>query len=288
MAIKAQLYYIGTSKVKEIRKGGEVTQLSWGAKSKWTKFSQPSTSKKEIKYKKGYKNGYSKVSAWAAGGVTKYGTNIPATAQRTVAGVERTCDVRYRMRKYTKYTRTSSQKSRKKCTRTIYTYYVYQLQYKDVLTVQTDYSEYRDGIDYIYFADHYYDDEGESVPTTGHMMHPNDITVSYTDVRKNFEAQANNNDSRDNHGSYILANVRANVVTLNLTWHGLSEDDGTDLLDTLNPTRDTNGEYPYLTVQYYDPATGKAKNGTFFAGDRAVTKYPNGVFKEISVTLTEV
>ncbi len=285
---ESMLFYIGTSKVKEVRKGGEVTQLSWGAKSKWLKFSRPDTSKKQIKYQKKKKNGYSKASSWAAGGVTRYGTAIPATAQRTVAGVERTCDVRYRMRKYTKYTRTAKQKKNKKCTRTIYTYYVYQLQYKDKLTVETEYSEYRDGIDYIYFTDHYYDDQGQAIPTTGHMDHPNSVSLVYADVRKNFEANANNNDARDNMGTYILANVRANVVTLNLTWQGLSADDGTDLLDTLNPARDTSGEYPYLVVQYYDPATGEAKNGTFFAGDRTVEKYPNGSFKEISVQLTEV
>lgn len=286
--IETQLYFIGTSKTKEIRKGGAVTLLSWGATSSWLKFASPSTSKKEIKYSKKKKNGYGSASSWAAGGVTKYGTNIPATAQRIVEGVERTCDVRYRMRKYTKYTRTASQKRRNKCTRTIYTYYVYQLQYKDKLTVETEYSEYRDGIDYIYFADHYYDDEGEAIQTTGHMAHPNAVSLVYADVRKNFNSEANNNDSRDNKGTYILSNVRANVVTLNLTWQGLSADDGTDLLDTLNPARDTTGEYPYLLVQYLDPATGEAKNGTFFAENRTVEKYPSGIFKEISVTLTEV
>lgn len=286
---ESMLFYIGTSKVKEVRKGGEVTQLSWGGKSKWLKFANPDKSKKQIKFKKDKKTGYLKgQTSWRAGGVTLYGTHIPATASRTVEGVERECDVRFCMKRYAKYTRTAAQKKKKKCTRTIYTYYAYRLQYKDKVTVKTEYSEYRDGIDYIYFADLYYDDQGQAIPTTGHMDHPNSVSLVYADVRKNFEANANNNDARDNKGSYILANVRANVVTLNLTWQGLSADDGTDLLDTLNPSRDSSGEYPYLLVQYYDPATGKARNGTFFAGDRTVEKYADGSFKEISVQLTEV
>ena len=47
-------------------------------------------------------------------------------------------------------------------------------------------------------------------------------------------------------------------------------------------------EFKADSVQYRDLATGKAKTGTFFAGDRAVEKYANGLYKEISVTLTEV
>lgn len=82
----------------------------------------------------------------------------------------------------------------------------------------------------------------------------------------------------------MLKNVRANVLTLTLTWTGLSSLDGADLLSTLNPSADK----PYLNIQYKDPATSKLKNGTFFADARAVTKYANGTYKEITVALTEV
>lgn len=285
-----ELFYIGTSKVKEIRAGGNVS-YEWGGLSGWINFSSPGVTKSTIKWKKTLKNGYDaekNATGWASGGVTKYGTWIPATETRTIEGVERSCDVRYRMRKYFKYTRTSAQKKKGKCTKSVYTYYCFQKQYKDKPVVETEYSAYINGVDYIFFGDHYYDDNGDSVVTTGHLPHPVDFQMTYSDVRKNFESNANNSDSRDNQGSFVLSNVRANLVTISLKWTGLSAEDGQELIDTLNPQKDTNGNFPYLTVQYRDMATGKAKNGTFYSGDRAVSKYANGIYKEISVTLTEV
>lgn len=292
-----ELFYIGTSKVKEIRQGGEVS-FDWRDKrekqddwSEWIKFKTPTVTKKTVKYDKNKKNGWDKVAnatSWADGGVTEYGTEIPATEMRMIDGVERECEVQYRKRKYFKYTRTSAQKKNGKCTKSTYTYYGYQKRYKDKPIVNKEYSLYVDGVEYIFFADRYYDDEGVEIVTSGHLPHPVSYQMTYSDVRKNFESNANNSDSRDNTGSYVLANVRANVVVLELSWTGLSEADGSDLLDTLNPQKDTSGDYPYLIVQYRDQASGKPKTGTFFAGDRVVTKYPNGMFKEISVTLTEV
>lgn len=287
---EVQLFYIGTSKIKEIRAGGEVS-FEWGKKSKWIKFKKPDVTKKTIKWKKTLKNGHDKTknaTDWAPGGETKYNTNIPATEQREIDGVMRECDVRYRMRKYFKYTRTSTQKKNGKCTKATHTYYTYQLQYKDKPVVEKEYSKYENGIEYIFFADHYYDDSGTEVLTEGHLPHPSEYQITYSDVRRNFESNANNSDSRDNTGSYVLSNVRANVVTLELKWTGLSEADGSDLIDTLNPQKDTEGNYPYLLVQFRDVATGKHKIGTFFSSDRVVTKYPNGMFKEIAVTLVEV
>lgn len=284
MSTEVQLFYIGTSKVKEIRQGGQVT-YTWGATSGWSSFKSPGTSKKEIKYKKSYKNGAdSKPTGWYAGGQTRYGTWIPATAQRTVGGVERTCAVRFRMRKYYKYTRTSKQKKKGKCTKATQTYGQYQLQYADKAIVTAEYSTYTNGMDYIFFADHYYDASGNVVQTTGHLPHPVDVTMTYSDVRRNFNSEANNNDSRDNSGTFVLSNVRANVMTISLKWAGLQPEEGRDLIDSLNPQK----EYPYLTVQYLDPATGKYKNGTFYTSERVSSKYANGIFKEISVTLTEV
>ena len=281
-----QLFYIGTSKIKEIRQGGSVTYV-WGNKSGWIKFKKPGTSSKEIKYKKTYKSGDDKASnatSWRNGGVTLYGTSIPATAQRMIAGVSRTCNVRFRMRKYFKYTRTSKQKKKGKCTKKTYTYYKYQLQYADKAVVTTKYSSYKDGTDYIFFSDHYYNSSGVKTNTTGHLPHPAECSLTYSDVRRNFESNANNADSRDNKGTYVLSNVRANVATLQFTWKGLTAEEGQDLIDSLNPDK----AHPYLVVQYLNHSTGKYRNGTFFASDRVSIKYPNGMFKEITVTLTEV
>jgi len=273
--------------------GGDVT-YTWGATSEWIKFNKPDVVKKTIKWSKKLKNGLDKAAnatPWVevpAGGVTEYNTTIPHTESRLIDGVSRDCEVRYRKRKYFKYTRTSAQKKKKKCTKHTYVYYVYKKQWADKPVEIKEYSRYEDGVEYIYFADHYYDEEGELVNTTGHLPHPSNIQMSYSDVRRNFDSEANNSDSRDNSGTYVLANVRANVVTLEMSWTGLSEEAGAELIDTLNPQLDTAGNYPYLIVQYRDLATGKAKTGTFFAGDRAVEKYANGLYKEISVTLTEV
>lgn len=292
MTGETQLFFIGTSKIKEIRKGGEVT-FEWGNYGSWTNFKKPAAaSSKKVKYNKKTKNKAGSKKLGGNGGVTKLGTSIPKTAQRTISGVERTCDVRYWQRGYTIYTRSAKMKKEKKMLKKTYTAskpYQYRLQYKDKAVVNKAYSEYVDGMEYIFFSDHYYDDNGNKKTPEGHLPHPTTCEMVYSDVRKNFESNANNSDSRDNTGSYILSNVRANIVTLNITWTGLSKDEGEELLDTLNPSRNKTGQYEYLTVQYLDHATGKHKNGTFFADSRNIsTKYPNGYFREISVTLTEV
>lgn len=291
MAIETQLFYIGTSKIKEIRAGGSVT-YEWGTYGDWTAFKSPvASSASSVTYNKNTKNAAGSYALGGNGGVTRLGSVIPATVTRVISGVERECAVRYYVRGYTIYTRTSALKKKKKMKKTVYTTakpYQYRLQYQDKPIVSADYSSYENGVEYIYFADHYYND-GEVVETDGHIPHPVEVEFIYSDVKKNFDtSEANNTDGRDNQGSYILSNVRANVLSINLKWRGLESEQGADLLDTLNPTRDESGQYNYLTVQYLDPVTNKATNKTFFASDRAVTKYANGVYKEIAVTLTEV
>lgn len=284
---EAQLFFIGTSKKKEIRHTG-VPTYNWGTYGSWTKFKTPSQkSKKNVKYNKTTKNKAGKSSGAKAGGGTHYGTAIPATKTITIDGYPVTVDVRYFQRGYTLYTRTKALTKKKKMIKTVYDNgshpYQYRIQLKDKVTYETAYSEYVDGVEYIYFADEYFIG-GVSYPTNGHLPHPVEVSFSYSDVRKNFESSANNSENRDNKGKYILTNVRANVLTINLVWRGLAGEEGADLLDTLNPEGGKN----YLIVQYRDPVTQKAKNGTFFADSRTVEKYSNGIFKEITVTLTEV
>lgn len=288
---KPVLFYIGTSKAKEIRVGASVT-FEWGAYGAWTNFkTPPNPTQTKVTYNTTAKNKAGTSAYGGLGGVTRYGTAIPRTAQRIISGVERTCDVRYYVRGYTKYVRTSKLTKQKKMTKQVWTKtkpLQYRLQYKDKPVRVAEYSRYEDGIDYIYFANHYYDGTGAEVPTEGHLPHPVEFEVSYSDVMKNFESSANNSDNRDNKGSFVLSNVRANVVSLNLKWAGLSEEQGAELLDTLNPSKDSKGQYNYLVVQYMDPATGKPKNKTFYASQRSVEPTANGIYKSISVTLTEV
>lgn len=291
MAKETQLFYIGTSKIKEIRAGGSVT-YEWGTYGDWTTFKSPvASSASNVTYNKNTKNAAGSAALGGNGGVTVLGTVIPATAIRTISGVERTCAVRYYKRGYTIYTRTSALKKKKKMKKTVYTAakpYQYRLQYQDKPVVNADYSSYENGVEYIYFADHYYD-EGVSVATAGHIPHPVDVEFSYFDVRRNFDTSAaNNTDGRDNQGSYVLSNVRANLLNLTLKWNGLNSEEGAALLETLNPSKDDNGEYDYLIVQYLDPVTNTPTNKTFFASDRNIVKYATGVYKEITVTLTEV
>ena len=286
---ETQLYYIATSKVKEIRKGGEVTRYDWGSYGAWTKFKSPAAYKKvnvaysaKTKNKVGAKNGKAR-----AGGSTVLGTKIPATASRQIDGVSRTVDVRYWQRGYTIYTRTSDLKKKKKMLKTTYSStkpYQYRLQYKDKPVVDKVYSEYIDGYEYTFFSDVYYADDGTETATDGHIAHPITCSVTYSDVRRNFDSTANNQDGRDNSGSYVMSNVRANVVTIELEWAGLSDEQGMDLLDTLNPDK----THPYIIAQFRDPQTGAYRNGTFYASERKTEKYPNGMFKTIEVTLTEV
>jgi len=287
MAIQTLIYFIATSKKKEIRSSG-VPTYHWGSYSKWKKFKSPSAkSSKKVKYSKKAKNKKGKSKYGGTGGVTVHGSKIPATATKTIAGVETTVDVRYYVRGYTIYKRTSALKKDKKMLKKLFTKaypYQYRLQYKDKVTYETSYSEYKDGKDYLYFGSYYFNDSGIKTYTTGHLPHPVDLQFQYLDIRKNFESNANNSESRDNKGKYVMRNVRSNVMSMTLTWAGLDKDEGADLIDTLNPDAGKN----YLIVQYRDPATGKYKNGTFFASERNVTQYANGIFKEITVTLTEV
>lgn len=286
---KPRLYFIGTSKIKEIRIGASVT-YDWGNYGPWTNFKSPvAASQTSVKYNKSTKDKVGSQKLGGLGGVTKLGTYIPKTANRVIGGVSRDCEVRYWQRGYTIYERTSALKKKKKMARKIYTAdkpKQYRLQYKDKPITQKAYSAYVDGTEYIYFSDHYYID-GVEYNADGHLPHPTECKVKYSDVRKNFESSANNSD-RDNSGSYVLSNVRANVVTLELSWEGLPPEEAADLLDTLNPSRDTTGQYNYLVVQYLDPATNEVKNGTFFASDRSCEAMPNGWVKNLSVTLTEV
>lgn len=286
---QTQLFYIGTSKKTEIRMDGQIT-YNWGSYGSWTKFKSPTKkSAKNVAYNKSTKNkaGASKYKG-VGDNATHWGTRIPATATKTIGGVETTVQVRYYVRGYTIYTRTSALKKKKKMLKTIYDNanhpYQYRLQYKDKATYEKAYSQYVDGTQYIYFSDNYYDDTGASIATSGHLPHPSDISFSYSDVRKNFESSANNSESRDNKGKYVLSNVRANIMTMQLTWTGLTSEQGTDLLAVLNPDSGKN----YLIVQYLDPELNTYKNGTFYASERNVTKYPNGLYKEVTVTLTEV
>lgn len=283
---EVQLFFIGTSTKTEVRMGGAVT-YNWGSYGAWTKFKNPvAKSAKLVKYNKTTKSKAGASQYGGVGGVTKLGTSIPATAKRTIDGVEMTVDVRYWQRGYTIIKRDSTMKKMLRMAKLMFTKdkpYQYRLQYKDKAIYEKEYSQYVDGTEYVYFADHYYVG-GVRQEREGHLPHPSDISFQYSDVRKNFDLNANNSESRDNYGKYVMSNVRSNIMTMQLTWTGLSAEEGADLLATLNPGSGKN----YLIVQYWNPASQKAKNGTFYADPRTITKYPNGLFKEISVTLTEV
>lgn len=284
------LLYIGTSKAKEIHSGGSVT-WEWGSYGAWTKFKSPVTA--STKYKPLNLTAKNKVGAskyGGMGGVTVLGSSIPATKPVVRDGVTYNVPVRYYQRGYTKYIKNLPAPLRLQMMKLVYTKdnpYQYRIQLKDKMVVDKTYSSYSDGYEYIYFADYYYNGSTR-VQTTGHMMHPREFTVSYSDVHRNLNQATNNQDGRDNKGNFVLSNVRANVVTLNMTWEGLSAEDGADLLDTLNPTKTSSGQYNYLIVQFVNPATGRPVNKTFYASDRQAEQFANGHFRSISVTLTEV
>lgn len=295
--VETQIFFIGTSKAKEIRAGGEIVEFDWGGTDSWTEFKEPvASSSKKVKYNKKTKNtaGASMFPELqpTTEPITVLGTEIPNEAERIIDGVSRTCEVKYEVRGYTVYTRTSALTRQKKMKKSVYTKenpYEYRLHYKDKPIVNAEYSRYENGIDYIYFSDHYYDDEGNEIETSGHFQHPSSYDMTYTDIKRNFDTSAaNNTDGRDNSGVYVLSNVRPNVAVLNLVWTGVDADKGADLIDTLNPKRDETGEKNYLVVQYLDYATNKVKTGTFFASDRVPKKFNNGKYQEIKVTLTEV
>lgn len=291
-----QLIYIATSKVKEIRKGGSVT-YEWNIPKTltWSTFKSPvKASQTKVKYSKTAKDTPGARSTVKhevpVGGETRLGTFFPRTEDRMINGVSRPCEVAYFVRGYTKYTKTTALKKAGKMAKLKYTIahpYQYAKVYKSKPVVQKDYSIYENGMEFIFFGDEYYADDGTAVPTEGHLPHPTEYSLGYFDVRKNFDINSNNSD-RDNSGTMVLKNVRANVVTINLVWEGLTAEQGAEIIDTLNPEKGTSGEYAYLLVQYRDPQTDEIKTGTFFAGDRTVEPYANGAISKLSVQLTEV
>ncbi|MBQ0005088.1 MAG: hypothetical protein KBS68_04410 [Clostridiales bacterium] len=292
-----QLFYIATSKVKEIRKGGSIT-YEWNVPKtfkNWKTFRSPvKASQTKVKYSKTAKDvpGARSTSRHVvpSGGETRLGTYFPHTEERMIAGVSRACEVAYYVRGYTKYVRTSSLTRQKKMAKNKYTVtkpYQYHKIYKDKPVVQKEYSIYENGLEFIFFGSEYYSDDGTAIPTEGHLPHPTGYKFGYFDVRKNFTVDSNNSD-RDNSGSLVIKNVRANVATIELKWEGLTAEQAAEIIDTLNPEKDSKGEYTYLLVQYKDPQTNEIKTGTFFAGDRTITPYADGNIEEISVTLTEV
>lgn len=291
-----QLIYIATSKVKEIRKGGSVT-FEWNIPKTltWKTFNKPvKASQTKVKYSKTAKNTPGAKSttrhAVPVGGETRLGTSFSHTENRMVNGVSRPCEVAYYVRGYTKYVKTAELKKSKKMAKLKYTIahpYQYAKVYKSKPVVKKAYSTYEKGMEFIFFGDEYYADDGTAIRTEGHLPHPTEYSLGYFDVRKNFDINSNNSD-RDNSGTMVLKNVRANVVTINLVWEGLTADQGAEIIDTLNPEKDKSGKYDYLLVQYRDPQTDEIKTGTFFAGDRTIEPYPNGSISKLSVQLTEV
>lgn len=305
--METQLYFIGASGVQEIRKGGTITGWEWGSYGDWKSCAKPVAAKtKKVKYKSSAKSSNrGTASSWkqSTKQVTVGGSTINPTATRTIDGVERTVEVRYRTAGRTTYSKPASLKKKKKMYKYTYTQakpYYYQLQYRDTPKTETNYSVYQptENKTYVYFADTFFTADTKNELTVSNtspkkMLHPTTVNITYSDVRKNLESSANNNDSRDNSGSYVFTNVRSNIVTIELEWTGLDTDAGQELVTVLNQTQaiKTNGmnlENMYLVAQYLDPQTGSIKNGTFYPSDRKVTKYGNGVYKSVSVTLTEV
>ena len=301
---ETQIFYIGGSGVSEVRKGGAVTSWAWGAQTAWTKLKKPvRASAKKVKYSKSAKGGKRGTAGkWKQSktNVEIAGTTIPATAVRQIDGVERTVEVRYCLAGTVTYSKPKSLRKGKKKKMYKYTYnnttkpYFYKLQYRDKPITTTTYTTYDEveGRTYAYFGDVFYSGEA-ATPSPSKIHHPTKVAVTYAEIRKNLESTANNNDSRDNSGKYVFTNVRSNVVTIELEWSGLPEEEGLELLEVLNKTKSlkTNGmdlQNNYLVAQYLDPQTGKAKNGVFFPSDRKVEKNHSGGYETISVTLTEV
>ena len=291
---ETQLFFLAGSGVKEIRKGGTVTSWGWGSTGSWTKLKAPvRASAKKVKYSKSAKGGKRGTAGkWKQSktNVEIAGTTIPATAVRQIDGVERTVEVRYCLAGTVTYSKPKSLRKGKKKKM-----YKYIYNNRDKPTVKTTYSTFKDtdGKYYAYFSPVYYDGDTQ-VNSPSRMKHPTSVSVTYGEVRKNLNSTANNNESRDNSGTYVYTNVRSNIVTLELEWTGLNPEEGQELLNVLNATNTYTGvnettlKNNYIIAQYLDPQTGKAKNGTFFPSDRKVEKYPNGMYKSVSVTLTEV
>lgn len=288
--MKEQLIYLCVSTSdKTIAAGKTIAGYNWGSYSGWVTFKSPTSKNTKVKYDAKKKNVVGAVTGWGSGGVTRYGTAIPAKATRaiTIAGVTQnvSCNVRYRMRGYTIYDRPSSLKKDKKMWKKAYTYYQYQLQYQDAPYYSTVYTTYASGFEYVHFAPKYYDTGTKKENSvSGCLMHPQKFTVNMSDIRRNLESNTNNSDGRDNAGTFVLSNVRNNVFTIEMEWEGVSESDGQSILHVLTP----HGAKKYIICQFINPITGTYETKTFYPSERKSEKYSNGVFKSISCTLTEV
>lgn len=314
--METQLYYIGASGIPEIIGQAAITGWGRGTVDSWARVSGvTSPTGKKVTYKKSasaYNSKYPR-SGERSGGAYVTGSNskvwIPATATKTVEGIERTVTVKYEVRGGYTYKRTKALKKKKKMLRYEYTYakpYQYRKVYYDKPKKETNYITVEGSKFYAYFADIYYpnwsDDGGtitigDSAATPNHLPHPSSVSVTYSDVNKNLNADnANNSSSRDNSGTYVFTMVRANLCTMELTWTGLSSNEGMELMAVLNSNESYKAQAGttvkthnnYLTVQYLDPVTNQPMTKVFYPSDRKIEKYGNGVYKTISVTLTEV
>lgn len=292
-----QLFYIATNKFNYITSEGAKKEWTWGSMDPWKKYKKPvAKSTKKVKYNKKKKSHAGKATKeWLPGdGKTHLGTVIPKTKSHEVNGVTYpNMEIRYKSRGYTKYTRTAALKKKKKMKRTIYTSakpYQYRIQYKDKqISYDEEISTFINEELHVFFADHYYKAGGIPVQTGGHIAHPVDYKMEYKDIRKNMDmSAANNNETRDNKGAYILQNVRANVRVITCKWAGLNPNECAQLLAVLNPDLDTSADKPYITIQFLDYEKNAVQNSVFFAGDRSVTKYKDGTIKEISCKFEEV
>lgn len=121
MATEPQILYISVSKKTEIRSSGQIT-YAWGSYGKWTKLKSPAAkSSKKVKYDKKAKSSVGKSKYGGAGGVTVCGTAIPATATKTIAGVQTTVPVRYYVRGETLIKKTAAMTKKKQMLKTVYT-----------------------------------------------------------------------------------------------------------------------------------------------------------------------
>lgn len=310
--METQLFYIGASGIPEIIGQAAITGWGRGTVDAWARVSGvTSPAGKKVKYQKSasaYNSKYPN-SGERNGGTYVTGSNskvwIPATATKTVEGIERTVTVKYEVRGGYTYKRTKALKKKKKMLRYEYTYakpYQYRKVYYDKPKKETNYITVEGSKFYAYFSDVYYpnwtkDTPGSSASTPNHIAHPSSINVTYSDVNRNLNTDnANNNSSRDNSGTYVYTMVRANICTLELEWTGLSSQEGTELMAVLNSNESFKAQSGttvktynnYLTVQYLDPVNNQPMTSIFYPSDRKIEKYGNGMYKSISVTLTEV
>lgn len=293
---ESQLFYLATNRYSFISSQKASLVNDWSDPTEWQNVKSPSAaSTTTITYNTTSQNVPGAAGSWLDGdGKAHFGTVVPAPKVVTRDGVDYTITTQYQVRGYTVYSRTTALTKKKKMQQKVYNNTTKPLQIRmrsndKFAQVIQEYSTLEGSVMTVFFADHYKDDDGQIASRDTWLPHPNVFELSYGDVRKNMDTQnANNSDNRDNKGSYILSNVRANVVTLNMSWQGLTADEGKQLLAVLNPDLSNGNNRPYINAQFLSPEAGVPVNKTFFAGDRKVLKYPNGTFKEISVTLTEV